>query len=145
MSLDIKHLQAAIGSHERPDARPGQKSQDAFSGHGRRNRAARGRARKGRRRHQLRHSSKGETLGLVGESGCGKTTTGRCILQLENATDGEIIYDGARPHKAVDKKSHAAAASAHPGHLSGSLQLAQSAHEDRRHHRRADDGARHRA
>jgi oligopeptide transport system ATP-binding protein len=37
---------------------------------------------------------RGETLGLVGESGCGKTTTGRCILQLERPTSGAIIYDG---------------------------------------------------
>ena len=84
--------------------------------------------------------AKGETLGIVGKSGCGKSTTARLLMHLMPRDAGEIIYDG------MQVGSRAVAARASPRHadgVPGQLCLAQSAPDDRGIDRLRPEGAGH--
>ena len=82
----------------------------------------------------------GETLALVGESGCGKSTTGRSLLRLVDIAGGEIEFDGSNITQLSGKRLQAAAPE-HSGCLSGPVCLARSAAHGRLHDHGAAAGA----
>ena len=69
--------------------------------------------------------ARGETLALVGESGCGKSTTGRLVLRLMDPTAGSVRFKGEEIAN-LGKDELRRTAPAHADHLPGSLRLAQS-------------------
>ncbi len=74
--------------------------------------------------------AKGQTLALVGESGCGKTTTGRCVLFLQHPTAGEVLVNGD-PIDPTDENAMRLPPQAIADRLSGSEFVAEPAHDGR--------------
>ena len=79
---------------------------------------------------------RGETLGLVGESGCGKSTTGRALIRLRNPTSGTVTFDGTDLMSLSHEELRTDAAP-DADHLSGPVFVTQPADDGVVDHRRA--------
>ncbi len=85
----------------------------------------------------------GETVALVGESGCGKSSLGKSLMRLVEPTSGRITFKGADV-TAMTSSQPARHPPPHPDDLSGPIRVAQSAPDGANHPYRAVEGARHR-